>query len=96
MGSLKEAGDPGNLGERGRSVILKGMGFPGTLEGRERFVILGEEFGDGLWRPYVFWRSRGEEGSCDLRKGGLDTLRSGGRILVTVEGIRGPVTPVEG
>ena len=54
---LKETSDPA---KRGRSVILKGAcGFPGTPEGKECFVIFGEEFGDCMWWPSVSRQRKG-------------------------------------
>ena len=77
---LKEAGDPRYLGTRGSPVILKGVGLPVTPgEGRKLFVILEEESLETVGGDSVCLMEtrRGEGGSCNLRKGGVDTQKWG-------------------
>lgn len=77
---LKEAGDSRNLGKRGSLVILKGVGLPVTPgAGGGHFLLFLRK---RVWRLWVVtvcvsWRGRGEGGSCNLRKGGLDTQKWG-------------------
>lgn len=76
---LKEAGDPRNLGERGCPVILKGVGLPVIPgAGGGNFLLFLRKRVWGLWvvTVCVSWRGRGG-GSCNLRKGGLDTRKRG-------------------
>lgn len=79
--------------EGGESSHSEGRGgLPVTAAGRRCFVIIGEE---GLETVWILERQSGGR-SCDLRKGGLATLKSGGGVLVTAEGASGPVTRVGG
>lgn len=78
LGDSEGGWGPTESGENGEPSHSERRGAPSDSGGggREFFVILEEETvgGDCVC---VSWRGKGEGGSCNLRKGGLDTQKRG-------------------